>query len=215
MVIAANKDPNAQIFDIADRQYGSYEAFIPTLGRHTVQDALLAYTAATRLGLNAGQCAAALAAYVPAGNRQQLETLGGVTLLEDFYNAGPASMAAALSTLAELETPGRRVAVLGDMLELGSVSDEEHEKLGVLVQKAGIELLVTVGPKAALAAGEAERRGVTVLRLGNNSDAAAALLREAKSGDAVLIKASRGMRFEEILEGFKAGRAAGETCLEG
>lgn len=209
------REAHGQVFEIVDMQYGRYEVFIPTLGRHTVQDALLAYTAATRLGLNAQQAAAALAAYKPAGVRQKLEVVRGVTLLEDFYNAGPDSMKAALSTLSELETSGRRIAVLGDMKELGVVSEDAHKNLGKLAAEAGVNLLITVGRLAALAADNAEHRGLEAARFDNNAEAAEKLMQEAHPGDMVLMKASRGMKFEEILELFKGDgegeKAAGEA----
>jgi len=200
------KEAHGQVFEIVDRQFGRYETFIPALGHHNVGNALLAYTAATRLGLNAEQSAAALAAFQPAGCRLQTEESGGVTLIEDFYNAGPDSMRAALAVLADMEPEGRRVAVLGDMLELGAVSEEAHRALGEQAAKAGVELLVGVGERAMLTAAEAERRGLRVWHTTSNAEAARILQKEVRSGDAVLLKASRGMKFEEILQDFLAGR---------
>lgn len=204
-VLAANirQKDGGQVFDIIDRQYGRWETFIPALGRHTVQDALLAYTAATRFGLNAQQSAAALAGFVTAGMRQKTEEIRGVTLLEDFYNAGPDSMQAALELLAIWRTNGKRIAMLGDMLELGVVSDKEHRKLGYTANKLGIGLLVCVGTQAALAASEAEKHGTKTKVCNSNAEAAQVLLNEAKRGDVILMKASRGMKFEEILEDFR------------
>ena len=194
------------LFEIVDARYGNYETFIPAVGRHNVSNALLAYTAATRFGLNAQQTAAALAAWQPSGARQKVETVGGVTLIEDFYNAGPDSMKAAIETLAEFKASGRRIAVLGDMLELGSVSEEQHRLLGYLADKAGVDLLITVGRLAAIAADEAGRRGLNTIKCQNNGDAFALLRNEVENGDVVLLKASRGMKFEEILEGFVQSR---------
>ena len=194
------QEAHGVVFQIDDRQYGRYEAFIPAMGRHYVQDALLAYTAATRLGLNAQMAAAALAGFVPAGNRQKVEEIGGVTVIQDFYNAGPDSMKAALSILGEMETKGRRIAVLGNMLELGTVSEEAHRHLGELAKKAGVDLMITVGEMACLAAEDAKKRGITAICCDDNEQAAQALNENVKPGDLVLIKASRGMKFEEILQ---------------
>ncbi len=194
------------VFTIQDRQYGKYEAYIPALARHDVNNALLAYAAATRLGLNAQQAVAALAAYHPAANRLAVEEVAGVSLIKDFYNAGPDSMQAALATLAEWPAAGRRIAVLGDMKELGAVSEEQHRALGPLVHKAGAGLLITVGNLAALAAEEAARLGLEARACPSNEEAAKALAGAAAPGDVVLIKASRGMRFEEILEAYKAAK---------
>ncbi len=206
-------EAQGQVFTIADRQYGKYETFIPALGRHYVQDALLAYTAATRLGLNAGQAAAALAAFTPVGMRQQIEQVGGVQVIADFYNAGPDSMKAALSTLAEMRPRGRKMAVLGDMLELGAVSDAAHRALGAQVAAAGAGVLATVGPLAALAAPDAGRNGVQTVCFDTNAEAAAWLADQAQDGDLVLMKASRGKKFEEILAAFQ--KAANENQAGG
>ncbi|MDL2293975.1 UDP-N-acetylmuramoyl-tripeptide--D-alanyl-D-alanine ligase [Ruminococcaceae bacterium OttesenSCG-928-D13] len=190
------------VFEIVDARYGNTEAFIPAVGRHNVGNALLAYTAATRFGLGAQQAAAALAAYLPAGARQKVETIREVTVIEDFYNAGPDSMAAALDTLGEMATGGRRIAVLGNMLELGAVSEEQHRRLGRLAQKAGVDLLLTVGDLAALAAEEAAKLGLKTLPCASNAEVAALLWEKTRPGDLLLLKASRGMKFEEILELF-------------
>lgn len=192
------------LFDIRDRQYGKYEAFIPAMGRHYVQDALLAYTAATRFGLNAEMAAAALAGFMPAGTRQKVESFHDVTLIEDFYNAGPDSMKAAIATLGDMQTGGRRIAVLGNMLELGTVSEAQHKALAPQLVQARVDVFITVGELAALAGAEAEKSGVEVHCCENNEQAYSALSRCAKPGDLVLLKASRGMKFEEILESFSS-----------
>ena len=191
-----------QRFTIQDRQFGSFEAYIPVLGAHHVIDALLAYTAATRLGLNADHCAAALAGYVPTGMRQNVVRRGGVTFIEDCYNANPDSMQAALAILSELEPKGKRIAVLGDMLELGEVSENAHRELGRQCAQAGVGLLFTVGAGAALAAAEAGKLGVESYALEGNPQVVERLREEAGPEDVVLVKASRGMKFEQILEGY-------------
>ena len=99
---------NGTAFRIVDREYGSFAASIPTVGLHTVYDALAAYAAATRMGLDAARCAAALANYQTTGMRQHIVEHGGVTFIEDCYNASPDSMRAALSVLKEpAPTPAR------------------------------------------------------------------------------------------------------------
>ena len=114
---------NGTAFRIVDREYGSFAASIPTVGLHTVYDALAAYAAATRMGLDAARCAAALADYQTTGMRQHIVEHGGVTFIEDCYNASPDSMRAALETFQRVE--GRRhLALLGDMLELGGYAEK-------------------------------------------------------------------------------------------
>ena len=106
---------NGTTFKIVDTQYGTFDAAIPTAGIHTVYDALAAYAAATRLGLDAARCAAALATYRTTGMRQHIVEKGGITFIEDCYNASPDSMKAALSVLKALPN-ARKIALLGDML---------------------------------------------------------------------------------------------------
>ncbi len=194
------REGTGQRFTIRDTQYGEHAAFIPALGQHNVMNALQAYTAATRLGLSAPGSAAGLAQYTPAERRQQISTVGGVTLLEDYYNANPDSMRAALSTLVDLGDEKHRVAVLGDMLELGPAAEEAHRELGWEVAGAGVRLLVTVGPLAAIAAAEAGKHGVQAVAMGSNAEAAGYLSQHVQPGDTLLIKASRGMKFEEIVQ---------------
>lgn len=188
-----------QKFTIVDRQYGSFEVFIPALGLHNVQNALMAYTAATRLGLNAETSAHALANYKTTGMRQNIVKLNDITLIEDCYNANPDSMRAALGTLAEAGKNGRRVAVLGDMLDLGDIGPEAHREVGRVCAETGVDKLYTVGELAALAAEEAKRLGLDAQTSATNADAAGALLQTMQPGDTILLKASRGMRFEEII----------------
>ena len=134
--------------------------------------------------------------------------------MEDCYNASPDSMRAALETFRRVE--GRRhLALLGDMLELGSYAEEAHRELGVLA--AGLDGLFAYGPAAALAAREAEKRGVRALCFTDPEEAAKALARELEPGDALLVKGSRGMRLEEIIEkmwGYRAGQAGGAPGKE-
>lgn len=202
------REGGGQVFTIVDRQFGSFDAFIPALGRHNVSNALLAYTAATRLGLNAAQSAMALAGFETAEMRQRIREHAGVQFIEDCYNAGPDSMEAALSILAELEPEGSRVAVLGDMLEMGPTGPDAHRALGNVVAEAGVEYLITVGTFSALTGEEAARLGVRTAHFTKNADAAQSLVDNTKEGDAVLLKASRSMKFEEILTLYDEKRAA-------
>lgn len=191
-----------QSFTIEDKRYGTYNANIEALGEHNVYNALLAYTAATRLGLSAVTVSEALKNFRNTGMRQNIVKKNGIVIIEDCYNASPDSMKAALSTLRDMNVPGRKIAVLGDMLELGAISVQAHEELGNLCAAAGVDLLLTVGERAAAAVARANSLGVEAKALADNRQAAESLLKTACSGDAVLLKASRGMKFEEILELF-------------
>ena len=191
-------------FTIRDEELGLFEAFIPTVGLHAVQDALFAYAAAvTRPDAgraDALEAAAALADYQAAGMRQRLVEKGGVKVLEDCYNASPDSMRAAFEAFGRVEC-ARRFALLGDMLELGSVSEEAHRQVGQLAAGANLNCLVAYGPAARETAREAQRLGVPeVLHCETREEAAQALIQRLRPGDGLLAKGSRGMRLEEILK---------------
>lgn len=194
-----------QYFTIQDSQFGSIEAYIPTLGNHTLHDALLAYTAATRLGLNAAQSAAALAQYTTVDMRQNIVQTNGVTVIEDCYNANPDSMLAALQTLAALPVQGKRIALLADMLELGPISLEAHEALGCQCAEYGVNILLTVGEQTAFTQQAAAKLGLAGRHCASNREAAEYLQKNAQPGDALLVKGSRGMHLEEVLQQFGQG----------
>lgn len=120
------------LVDNVDGETYEFSVTIPTAGVHTVYDALAAYTAATRLGLERARAARALASYQTTGMRQNIVQHGGVTFIEDCYNASPDSMKAALQILHDRQPGpgGRRIAVLGDMLELGAASEPGHRQTG-------------------------------------------------------------------------------------
>lgn len=191
-------------FTIFDKEYGSLPALIPALGEHNVMDALSAYALATRLGLDPARAAAALAGYKTTGHRENLVTCRGVQVLEDCYNASPDSMKAGLATLAALDVPGRRIAVLGDMFELGSATESGHAAVGDACADAGVDLVLTVGEAARFLHARARTRGLAAVHCTDKAEAAALLRREARAGDAVLVKASHGMAFETILADFYA-----------
>ena len=203
---AIMSNTQGQSFTICDRLYGDHDVTIPAVGRHNVYNALAAYTAATRLGLDAAAAAAALSAYRTTGMRQKLIERGGVQLIEDCYNANPDSMKAALEALGAIAGGGRRAAVLGDMLELGRISDAAHLEVGREAAAYGVDLLVTFGAGGALIARGARQAGAAAVRHCESKQQAAEVLRGwCRPGDTVLFKASRGMKFEEIAELYNGG----------
>jgi len=125
------------------------------------------------------------------------ETVGdGVVVLNDAYNANPDSMKASLGVLAGL--PGRRIAVLGDMLELGPDEARWHRELAAHARALGLDLVVLVGPRMAIAA-----KGEGVWTFAEPADAVAPLAAWLRKGDTVLLKGSRGARVERILQGLR------------
>jgi UDP-N-acetylmuramoyl-tripeptide--D-alanyl-D-alanine ligase len=149
--------------------------------------------------------AAALAASAYTGGRSAWLRLGDVLVLDDSYNANPDSMLQALAQLAR--HPGRRVAVLGDMLELGEASAELHAELGAAVAGAPVDLFFALGPEMRRAVEAARRAGLGErARHFEEFDALVESLSAAlRAGDAVLVKGSRGSRMERVLEALRAG----------
>jgi UDP-N-acetylmuramoyl-tripeptide--D-alanyl-D-alanine ligase len=181
---------------------GRREAFIPLLGAHTACNALAAIAVARRLGLSDNDILAGLARATGPDMRLQLQRFGPVTVLNDAYNANPNSMRAALETLATLATADRRVAVLGDMLELGPTSEQFHRDLGTMAA-TGVKphVLACVGPQSRWTAQAARDAGLSDDAVLHYPDAAAAAVGVPgllRPGDLVLLKASRGTKLESV-----------------
>lgn len=176
------------------------------IGRHNALNAAMAVAVGRRLGLGADAIAEGLAQASGAEMRLGRERIGGVEVINDAYNANPESMLAAVRTLAEWGAGRRRIAVLGDMLELGEASEEAHREVMRAVRDAGIEVLVAVGPRMCEAAEELRRAvGCRVELVADLDSAGAAQAAGAVcDGDVVLVKASRGMRLERVVEALRA-----------
>ncbi|MEK6742381.1 MAG: UDP-N-acetylmuramoyl-tripeptide--D-alanyl-D-alanine ligase [Nitrospirota bacterium] len=176
-----------------------------TVGRHNVYNALAAAAAALATDLPLETVKFGLEEFRPVAMRSELRDVKGRTVLADYYNANPGSMIAALETLASLKTGKRTIAVLGDMLELGDAAAGSHHAIGATAAKLGIDIMITVGPLAkhiaegAVAAGMARDR---VFEAETTSRGAELLKEHSRPGDTVLIKGSRGMKMEKVLEEF-------------
>ena len=170
------------------------------VGTHQVANALAAFAVARELRLDPAAVVAALEACRPGKARMQIQHARGATLLVDCYNANPESTRAALDTLADWPGGGRRIALLGDMLELGPGAAELHRETAGAVR--GAELWV-IGAHAGDYAAGAERRGVTVRRFENIEAARIALAEALAPGVTVLLKASRGAALERALAGLE------------
>jgi UDP-N-acetylmuramoyl-tripeptide--D-alanyl-D-alanine ligase len=173
-------------------------------GLHMVQNALLAVAAGRVFGLSLEDCAAGLVAAPLTKARLQIKEIRGVHFLDDSYNANPDSMKAALHTLVELDADGKRIAVLGEMRELGSESEPSHREIGEIAAALKIDHLITIGNVAATIAQAAEHAGLEKSVAVQSTLEAAELLNEiAAPGDLVLIKGSRSARTEEVIEQFR------------
>jgi len=168
------------------------------VGRHQVANALAAFAVAREYSLDPAATVAAIEGYSAGKGRMEVRTLRGATLLVDCYNSNPDSARAALDTLASWPGATRRIALLGDMLELGDQAARLHVETGGAVR--GGELWALGAHAAELAAGAAGRPGVAVRMFASKADAAAALGEVLGPGVVVLLKASRGVALEQVLE---------------
>ena len=171
-------------------------------GTHFVSDAMAAVAVALELGVAPVRIQEKLAMFRNMAGRQEIYQAGEYTIISDCYNAGPESMAAALKVLGKRS--GRRIAVLGDMLELGEVKWAEHYKIGRIAAE-NADAVFAYGPNANRVAGGALTGGMkpaVVHGFESHEEMAAALKRFARPGDVYLFKASRGMHLEKVLEAF-------------
>ena len=175
---------------------------LPVEGKHYVPDAMAAIAVGLEFGVAPEDICDALADFQNAGGRQEMIQAGACTIIKDCYNAGPESMAAALAVLHG--KPGRRIAVLGDMLELGSCTQAEHYKVGRLAAE-NADILLSYGPNSGRMLKGAITGGMTgkeARAFEDREKLADALLQIVKPGDVILVKGSRGMRMELIIESF-------------
>ena len=176
--------------------------FLPLEGEHYVPDALAAAAVGLELGVLPEKIQSALKAFENMAGRQEIYEKKGYTIIEDCYNAGPESMNAALNVLKN--RPGRHIAVLGDMLELGVCADAEHYKIGrIAAEKA--DVLLSYGPTSMRMLYGAITGGMSQNCARAFTDAerlVEALCHLAKPGDVILFKGSRGMHMEKLLEQF-------------
>lgn len=172
---------------------------IPTIGIHNVYNALAAFAVGYYLDIDSQMCADALAQYVPEGMRQKSVACGGVTFIEDCYNASPDSMKAAIHTLSDTKS-NKKIAVLSDMLELGAYSVQAHSEVGKMAADAGIDYLLTVGDMSKHINSSAKENGLeNAFHFDSKEELADKLLDILQKGDAVIFKASRGMKLEDVI----------------
>jgi len=172
---------------------------LPLLGLHSIHAALAAAAVSSELGFSLDETAEALYKIEPSLRILIARGVNGSRIIDDTYNANPESVMAGLNLLSDLD--GRKIAVLGDMLELGSQEQPGHRMVGSRAASV-VDLLVTVGPRMRFAADEALVGGMRpdrVIECSTNAEAVDALRRLLRPGDNVLVKGSRGMEMEEIV----------------
>lgn len=194
-------DGSSTEFDIVDGD-NRYHAMIPVLGDHNVKNALAAFAVAKHFGAEPTGIIDSLKEFVPGQMRQNILHSCGITVINDCYNASPSSAEAGLKILNQLQ--GRRkVAVLGDMLEMGELSGYAHRLVGKYVVDFGVDFLITIGEKSGDIVSGAVSCGFdknNARSFGGNKEAIEFLDSFIEKGDIVLVKASRSMKLEEISE---------------
>lgn len=191
--------------DAPRKDYGG-EYKVCLLGRHQAINALFAIALGAEFGLTPTEIRHGLETCEPPKMRCQLWEAGGVRVLDDCYNANTDSMLAALQTLMDLPCKGRRIAVLGDMAELGVHSKPSHEEVGRRAAELGVGQLIAVGKMAPVLARSAKSAGLNrVFEFPDVESAASVVKSLVKSGDLVLLKASRATRLERIAEALRGG----------
>jgi UDP-N-acetylmuramoyl-tripeptide--D-alanyl-D-alanine ligase len=188
------------------RVRGGPEVRLAVPGMHQAKNALFALAMARAQGVDDADTVGRLATFRPVAGRLVLRDWNGVTVADDTYNANPTSMRAALSWFFERPAAGRRIVALGDMRELGAESRRWHEELGALVAECGPDFAVFVGKECRAASEVCRKRLGDQCRWTESPEEAARILRHLlRSGDALLVKGSRGVRMEGILQSLETG----------
>ena len=178
----------------------NYEFEIPMLGRHNVSNALAAISAGIAVGLSIEEIINGIKNLSKTKMRFEIVERHGLHIINDAYNASPASMRAAIKTTAEI-AKGRKIAVLGDMLELGDISEKVHREVGEEAAKNNFDVLITLGTLGKFIAEGAKVAGLkTIYTTDTHEEAAKHLCNLLVEGDTILFKGSRGMQMEKIIE---------------
>lgn len=195
-------------FQVVTRR-GSFDVHVPVPGEHNIKDALAAIAVAEILDISHDDVREALSRFTPPEKRANvIPARGGFVVIDDTYNAGPASVQSALKTLAMMEG-GRKIAVLGDMLELGDHALNAHLEVGASAARMGVDYLAAVGELGRLIARGAIDAGMPVSAVVEYEDswhAARELPAKLRERDVVLVKGSRAMKMERIVEALLAGQ---------
>ena len=196
------REKDGMLYFLVKRDRQQFAIELALEGQHYVHDALAAIGVGMELGVSVDEIQRSLSAFQNIAGRQEIFEKNGYTIIRDCYNAGPESMAAALNVLGN--RPSRKVAVLGDMLELGPCTRAEHYKVGrIAAEKADILLAYGPNSEAMLVGARTGGMNAKFSRAFTEKDRLVQALKIlAKPGDAILFKGSRGMRMEQALEAF-------------
>ena len=179
-----------------------YEVYVPAPGIHNVYNALAAIATAVELNIPVEEIIKGIGEYIPEKMRLNIIDLQDIKIIDDTYNANPQSMEAAINVLKDVGQNSRKIAVLGDMLEMGGWADKAHFEIGKLAFSKNINYIITVGNKAEKIAEGALESGANpekIKAFQNNSQAWEFLRKLVAPGDVILVKGSRSMKMEEIV----------------
>ncbi len=182
----------------------TYKVAIPVPGIHNVYNALAAIAVGIEMNIPMNVIVDGIAEYSPGNMRQNIITYNGMKIINDAYNASPQSMQAAINVLEELCSKTRGIAVLGDMLEMGTMSEELHYSVGSFIKDKKIDYLITVGKDSkniTQAVADSGNQTIKLQHFDNNNEALKYILSVISQGDFILIKGSRGMKMEQIADG--------------
>ncbi|MDY3974073.1 UDP-N-acetylmuramoyl-tripeptide--D-alanyl-D-alanine ligase [uncultured Veillonella sp.] len=184
-----------------------FDVFLPMIGEHNVYDALAAISAGRALGISAQKIAKGLGNFSGMPMRQEIISFPDIVILNDSYNANPASMAEAIKALGQLEGK-RKIAMLGDMLELGEFTESSHRDIGDLLVAEGYSEVYTFGEAARFIAREAKAKGLKASYVcSSHLDMANMYFDNRQKGDVILVKGSRGLRMERVVAEIKEREA--------
>ena len=194
-------------FDVVTEK-GTLPAQLPLIGRHNVYNALAAVAVGLHEGVTATDAVSALARIAPADKRGEVIRRNGITVINDCYNSNPKALDGMVDALSQLPAD-RRIVVAGEMLELGDAAPDLHRASGRHIAERRIDVLIGVGGLAEYMVEEARKAGVTAQFVTTPEQAGQWLAAETRKGDAVLLKASRGVKLERALEVWGLAKAAG------
>ena len=197
---------NVEPDGISFRLNGKWKIEMSVAGRHSVYNALAAIAASWDFGLSIEEIIEALREFKGPSMRMEVKRFGDIKIINDTYNSNPLSMGQAIEALKDMTTKGRKILVAGDMLELGNLSGRFHHLVGRQAAESGIDLIVAVGKLAEHVARGAKEAGMSQKKIkmfNLTKDARETMTNLVKKGDIVLVKGSRAMKMEEIVQGLE------------
>ena len=185
----------------ADFYIGRTHFVLNVPGDHNLYDALAAIAVGEAFRIPKSDMAKALAGFISTNMRMEIKAANGFKIISDCYNANPSSTKMALQTLGNMNVEGKRIAVLGDMLELGKESGNLHKQIGAMVPEMNFDMLLAVGKEAKKYVEGAKARGMKkVFHFNSVADVICYLSEIVAEGDMFLVKGSRGMHMEQIVD---------------